>query len=124
MELDTPDQAPEGWTVLAISGEVDVVAAPELRDRLTELIGDGTPQVIVDLDDVDFIDSTGLGVLVGAVRRARAASGDVRLATSSARLTRLLDATGLDDVFVVAASADEAAAADAVSDGPPGDAGP
>lgn len=111
MELESPDKAPEGWTVLAVSGEVDVVAAPELRDRLGALIDDGANRVVLDLDGTDFIDSTGLGVLVGVVRRARSAGGDLRVVTTSDRFRRILHATGLDEVFVVASSADEAATA-------------
>src|SRR5690606_39084420 len=79
MELEIPATDVDGWIVLAASGEIDVAAAPALREKLGELVEAGTTQVVVDLEGVDFIDSTGLGVLVGAVRRARAAGGDVRL---------------------------------------------
>lgn len=111
MELEIPDSDVDGWTVVAASGEIDVAAAPALRERLVELFNDGTTQVVMDLDNVDFIDSTGLGVLVGAVRRARAADGDVRLVCTNSRLLRVFDVTGLDEVFTIEANVGDAVAA-------------
>lgn len=111
-ELDAGDEA-GGWTVLAARGEIDVAAAPELRERLVSLVEGGHAQLVVDLEDVDFIDSTGLGVLVGAVRRARAAEGDVRLVCTNSRLLKVFDVTGLDDVFVISESVVGAVEADA-----------
>ena len=107
-----PDSDVDGWTVVAASGEIDVAAAPVLRDRLVQLIADGTTQVVVDLENVDFIDSTGLGVLVGAVRRARSSDGDVRLVCTNSRILKIFGVTGLDEVFVIAGTV-----ADAVGSG-------
>ncbi len=115
MELEIPEgDAAEtgGWTVLAARGEIDVAAAPELRERLVDLVEDGRTKLVVDLEDVDFIDSTGLGVLVGAVRRARAAAGDVRLVCTNSRLLKVFDVTGLDDVFHISETVDDAVEAD------------
>lgn len=113
MELEIPDDdsAPEGWTVLTVSGEIDVAAAPDFREQLVALIEAGTSHLIVDLESVDFIDSTGLGVLVGAVRRARSAEGDLRLVCNNSRLRKVFDVTGLDEVFVIGTSVDDAVAA-------------
>ena len=77
---------------------------------MVELIETGTNELVVDLEGVDFIDSTGLGVLVGAVRRARAADGDVRLVCTNSRLLKVFDVTGLDEVFTIAESIDTAVA--------------
>lgn len=117
MEVELPDTSPDGWTVVAASGEVDVASAPELRDRLVELIGAGANHLVLDLDGVDFIDSTGLGVLVGAVRRARGDDGDMRLVCSNARLQKVFSVTGLDEVFVIAPSVDAAITTDAGPEG-------
>ena len=111
MELEIPDTDVDGWTVVAASGEIDVAAAPALRDRLGSLVDEGTHRIVVDLEGVDFIDSTGLGVLVGAVRRARGADGDVRLVCTNSRLLKVFGVTGLDAVFVIAGSVTEAVAA-------------
>ncbi len=113
MELEIPDTDTDGWTVIAASGEIDVATAPELREQLTSLIADDHRQLVVDLEDVDFIDSTGLGVLVGAVRRARAADGDLRLVCTNSRLLKVFDVTGLGDVFTIATSVDDAVSAPA-----------
>ena len=111
MELEIPDVDVEGWTVVAASGEIDVATAPALRDRLTELIEAGTTRLVVDLEDVDFIDSTGLGVLVGGVRRARSEDGDLRLVCTNTRILKVFEATGLQDVFAIGATVDDAVAA-------------
>ncbi len=111
MELDIPDQNVDGWTVVAASGEIDVVAAPELREQLVQLISDGTTKMVIDIENVDFIDSTGLGVLVGAIRRARSAGGDVRLVCTNSRLLKVFDVTGLDEIFTIEATVDDAVAA-------------
>lgn len=112
MELEIPDSEVNGWTVVAASGEIDVATAPELRDRLVQLITDGATRVVMDLENVDFIDSTGLGVLVGAARRARAADGDLRLVCTNSRILKIFGVTGLDEVFEIAASVDDAVAPD------------
>jgi anti-sigma B factor antagonist len=112
MELEIPDHDLDGWTVVAASGEIDVATAPALRDRLVELIESGTTQLVVDLEDVAFIDSTGLGVLVGAARRARSAEGDVRLVCTNSRILKVFSATGLDEVFIIGATPDETVAAE------------
>lgn len=114
MELEIPDidsdQEHGGWTLLAAAGEIDVAAAPGLREQLVALIEAGRTRLVVDLEDVDFIDSTGLGVLVGALRRARGAEGDLRLVCTNSRLLKVFDVTGLDEVFSIAESVDDAIA--------------
>ena len=108
MELDIPDTDVDGWTIVAASGEIDVATAPLLRDRLAELVDAGSRRIVVDLEDVDFIDSTGLGVLVGGVRRARSDDGDLRLVCTNSRLLKVFEATGLHEVFTIAATMDDA----------------
>jgi anti-sigma B factor antagonist len=111
MELEIPDVDVDGWTVVAASGEIDVATAPELRDKLTELVDAGRTRVVVDLEDVDFIDSTGLGVLVGGVRRARGEGGDLRLVCTNSRILKVFEATGLDEIFTIGSTVDDAVAA-------------
>lgn len=112
MELEIPDTDVDGWTVVAASGEIDVATAPVLRDRLTDLVEGGTTRLVVDLEDVGFIDSTGLGVLVGGVRRARAQDGDLRLVCTNSRILKVFQATGLDEIFTIGSTVDDAVAAE------------
>lgn len=112
MDLEVSDLDVAGWTVVTAAGEIDVGTAPGLRDRLTELIRAGSSHLIIDLEHVDFIDSTGLGVLVGAIRRARSADGEVRLVCTNSRILKVFDATGLDEVFTIASSVVDAASDD------------
>ncbi len=93
-----------------------MATAPRFRQRLRAVIDTGAHHVVIDLSEVDFIDSTGLGVLLGAVKRVRGEGGDIRLVTTGTRLTGLIEITRLDrmlDVFDTVAAA--------VAD--PGDAG-
>lgn len=99
-----------GASVVSAVGEVDVSTAPELRQRLQEL-PEGT-QVVVDLSDVTFLDSTGLGVLVAALKRVRESDtgGDLRLVVTRPQVTKVLEVTGLSTVFAVYSSLDAALA--------------
>ena len=111
MELDLPRVMHDGWTVVTPTGEIDVATAPRLREQLLALVTDGTVHLVIDLEGVDFIDSTGLGVLVGALRRARSADGDLRLVCTNSRILKVFDITGLHAVFVVGATVEAAIAA-------------
>ena len=97
--------------VLAIAGEVDLATVPRLRDQLVRLAGEhpGVP-VVADLDAVTFIDSTGLGVLVGAQRRIRGRGGELHLVVSSPHLLDVLSMTRLDAVFPIHATLSSAVA--------------
>ena len=93
--------------VVQVVGEVDVYTAPRLKDRLLQVERDGVHHVVVDLTQVGFIDSVGLGVLIGALRRARAGGGTLVLAGPNARIRRILDITGLSSAFAVAQDVEE-----------------
>ena len=64
----------DGATIIAVGGEIDVYTAPKLRDKITELVAGGVYDIIVDMEAVEFLDSTGLGVLVGGLKKVRALS--------------------------------------------------
>ncbi len=110
MELTVQTSAVGDFTVVAVSGEVDIVTAPTLRQLLNQAIDDGGPRLVVDLTAVPFLDSTGLGVLVGRLKVARQAGGDLRLVLTSERLLRNFKITGLDTVFKIFPTAKEATA--------------
>jgi anti-sigma B factor antagonist len=98
------------YTVLEVSGEVDVYTAPALRDRIADLLDAGQHRLVVDLGGVEFLDSTGLGVLVAGLNRAREVGGSLLLVCPQERVLKLFRITGLDEVFTVHGTVDDAVA--------------
>lgn len=107
MELSVSRQGTDDVPVVAVSGEVDVYAAPALRDGLTELLQDGS-SVVVDLTEVGFLDSTGLGALVAARTAAAEKGALLPLVCTHQRILKLFTITGLDGVFRIYPSVDQA----------------
>ena len=101
MDLGLDVQERDGFAVLAVSGEVDVATVPRLREQLHGLVAQGSNQIIVNLDAVDFLDSTGLGVLVGGLKRVRANDGNLRVVCTQERLLKIFRITGLTKVFAI-----------------------
>ena len=97
-------------SVLAIKGEIDVSTAPELRDRLLTVAQNGQRVVVVDLSEVTFLDSTALGVLVSGLKRLRADGGDLRLVVTGRSVSKVLEITGLVEVFSIFETVDAAVA--------------
>jgi anti-sigma B factor antagonist len=85
--------------VLRVTGEIDVYTAPELRQQVIHLVDNGIRHIIGDLRDVDFLDSTGLGVMVGSLKRLRVHQGSLKLVASDGRILDLFKVTGLSQVF-------------------------
>ena len=85
-----------------------MATAPGLRERLHGLLAEETQKLVVDLDDVGFLDSTALGVLVGALKRARGEGGDVRIVCTQPRVRKVFEITRLDSAFDLFDSVDEA----------------
>jgi anti-sigma B factor antagonist len=98
--------------VLQLAGEVDVYTAPALRQRMQDLAAKGTAHVIVDLRRVDFLDSTGLGALIGGLRVLREHDGSLILVITTKRIRRIFELTGLTKVFPPQASVLAAVTAD------------
>src|ERR1700761_3838267 len=109
LTLDVYSEA-AGITVIAVGGEIDVYTAPKLREKLISLVEAGSYQLIVDMEGVDFLDSTGLGVLVGGLKRVRAHDGWIDLVCTQGRILRIFRITGLSRVFNIYDSVDEALA--------------
>lgn len=97
--------------VVRLSGEVDMYTAPQLKQSLLGLIDGGAAKVVIDLSSVTFIDSTALGVLIGGVRRLHAAGGAMALVVTTRPVERVLSITGLDRVFTIHATLEDAVAA-------------
>jgi anti-sigma B factor antagonist len=104
-EIDSETQ------VIELGGEIDLYTAPEFKERMVELIEDGKKRIVVDLSSATFIDSTTLGVLVGGVKRLRPAGGSLALVCTDQNITKIFEITGLDRVFPIHSSRDDALAA-------------
>lgn len=112
MNFQIADQEIDAETqVIELGGEIDLYTAPEFKERMVELIEDGKKRIVVDLSAATFIDSTTLGVLVGGVKRLRPAGGTLALVCTDQNITKIFEITGLDRVFPIHASRDEALAA-------------
>ena len=113
LTLDLHSDTP-GFTVIAVGGEIDVYTAPKLRERLISLVEAGNYQLIVDMESVEFLDSTGLGVLVGGLKRVRAQDGWIDLVCTQSRILRIFRITGLNKVFSIHDTVADAIAAHAI----------
>ena len=92
--------SPSQVTVVVV-GDVDSSTSARLRDLLTDLIDDGARQITLDVGGLAFIDSSGLGVIVGAMRKVRLHGGDLELAAVNPNTTKVLEITGLDRVLTI-----------------------
>lgn len=101
MDLTLVTREADGATIVAVEGEIDVYSAPKLRDKITELVAAGTYDIVIDMEGVEFLDSTGLGVLVGGLKKVRAHSGSLDLVCSQDRLLKIFRITGLSKVFTI-----------------------
>lgn len=108
MNISVNSQFRDGVAVLGVQGEVDVYTAPHLKEELNRLIEAGNSRIVVAVGDVVYVDSSGLGVLIGALKRARDAGGDLVVAAPNPRIARILGVTGLDAIFSVQDDIDEA----------------
>lgn len=97
---------PDGGTaVIALVGELDVAGAPRVRQAVVDVLDADIERVVVDLSGLSFIDSTGLGVLVGAYKRARAVGADFAVARPSTAVARVFQIAGIDKILPVEAAA-------------------
>jgi anti-sigma B factor antagonist len=115
MDLDLNVRTEGEFAVLEVGGEIDVYTAPKLREKLIELVSDGAYHLVVDLEKVDFLDSTGLGVLVGGLKRVRNHDGSLQLVCTQEKILKIFRITGLTKVFPIHASVQDAMAAEPAS---------
>jgi anti-sigma B factor antagonist len=98
----------QNTAVIALEGEVDIYSAPQFKEALLAGIEDGASTIIVDLDRVTFIDSTALGVLVSGAKRVRPKNGRLDIVCTDENITRIFEITGLDRIFGIFRTRDEA----------------
>jgi anti-sigma B factor antagonist len=106
--LETTDHG--GLTVVSVTGEVDLYSAPGLKERVADLVSSGRTRIAVDLAGVEFMDSTGLGVLIGGLKRCKEAGGSLALVGPREPVLKVLAITGLDKVFAIHESVEQASA--------------
>jgi anti-sigma B factor antagonist len=104
--VSTRNEGP--FTVVEVGGEVDVYTAPRLREAVVTAIESGNTRLVIDVENVEFLDSTGVGVLVGALKKVRSVGGTLDIVCTQPRLLKIFDITGLDKVFGLHASVSEA----------------
>ncbi len=108
MDLGLVTREEGDWTILAVRGEIDIATAPSLREKLHSLLAEGHQNMVADLDEVTFLDSTALGVLVGVLKRARTEGGDLRIVCNQPRVRKVFEITRLDSAFDLCTSVDDA----------------
>ncbi len=111
MDFEIDVQTREGYHIVTPRGEVDLATSPRLKAALDRLVVAGHVRLVVDLREVSFLDSTGLGALIGGRRRAHAFKGSFSLVFEDGSLSRLFQVTSLDKVFAIHASTEDAVTA-------------
>jgi anti-sigma B factor antagonist len=111
VDLKLDHHTKDGIEIVDVEGEIDVYTAPRLRELLIELVNTGFYQLVVNMEKVEFLDSTGLGVLVGGLKRVRAHDGSLDLVCTQERILKIFRITGLTKVFGIHDTVDEAIAA-------------
>lgn len=97
-----------GYTRIHGAGRLNMVAAPRLRDTVTELVAGGASHIVVDLGGTEFLDSSGLGALIGCLKMARQAGGDLRIANAGTQVLMVLELTSMHRVLTPYATVEEA----------------
>ena len=100
MSLAIDVERRDGAKLVVLRGDLDLATAPDLRETLVEVIDQGT-RIVVDMEAVEFLDSAGLGILVGGLKRDRTRHGDLELVCSNREVLKPLEITGLDRVFTI-----------------------
>jgi len=111
VDLKLGHYSKDGIEVVNVEGEIDIYTAPRLRELLIDLVGKGGYQLVVNLEKVGFLDSTGLGVLVGGLKRVRPHDGSLDLVCTQERILKIFKITGLTKVFGIYQTVDQAIAA-------------
>ena len=106
--LDIDRRQRVGWSVLSLTGQFDVATAPQVRQALIEAQYDAASRIALDLSGVEFIDSMGLGVIIGGLKRARSHGGELVLVCDRERILHILEVTRIDRIVTVVATVEDA----------------
>lgn len=105
--LDIAIEDVDNISLIILSGEVDVYSAPKLRETIKDLVDEENFDIVVNLEKVDFLDSTGLGVLVGGLKRVKQHDGELGIICNQEKILRIFRITGLTKVFPIYGSREE-----------------
>jgi anti-sigma B factor antagonist len=108
VDLKIDSRETEGVGVLILEGEVDVYTAPKLKSRLIDFVDEGKYKIVIDLQKVEFMDSSGLGVLVGGLKRVKSHDGAIALVCTHENILKIFRITGLVKVFPIYSTDEEA----------------
>jgi len=109
MDLRIDTRMVEGIPILHLSGEVDAYTCPFFREAMLDTIENGSPSMVINMDDVEYIDSSGLGTLVGGLKRASEKGGKIALVCNAPQVRKVFEITGLEKVFAMFETEEEAA---------------
>ncbi|WP_411734260.1 STAS domain-containing protein [Paeniglutamicibacter sp.] len=106
--MELSHKANGSYTEVLASGRLNMVSAPNLRSYVGEVVASGSNRIVVNLAQTTFMDSSGLGALIGCLKTARQAGGDLRIAAVQPQVQMVLELTSMDRVLTSYASAEEA----------------
>jgi anti-sigma B factor antagonist len=101
MDLEVEATRGEQGSVIGLRGEIDVYTAPLLRQKIVDVVDEGAVNLVIDMSSVDFLDSTGLGVLVQGLRRVKMRGGSLSLVITQDKIRKIFDITGLNQAFPI-----------------------
>src|SRR6059058_3476641 len=104
----TQDALDHDRQVIAVTGEIDLFTAPELKAAIADAIEEGRTRLVVDLTATSFLDSTALGVLIGAIKRLRGRGGRLTIVNVDDNIAKTFEITGLDQIFPISGTRSEA----------------
>jgi len=107
LKLETRSVA-KGASIIDIEGEIDVYTAPQLKQQMLDLLDKGATHIVVNLSEVEYLDSTALGVLIGGLKRLRERNGALDIICPNPRIRRIFEITGLDKIFDIYSTEEEA----------------
>jgi anti-sigma B factor antagonist len=108
VDIQLDQRSEGGWDVVDVTGDVDLASAPALRARLDDLLADGSRRVLVNLQQVAFMDSSGLSAIVSGMKGMRERGGEIAIACANASILKIFSITGLDRVVSIHATVAEA----------------
>jgi anti-anti-sigma factor len=110
MDIKITNKEIKDGNVLSVQGEIDVYTSPKVKEAIGNLIEQSKYNIVVNLEEVRYIDSTGLGVLIGALKRLREHNGNISLVCSNPQIKKIFQITGLVKIFGIFKSEEEAQA--------------